>query len=79
MRVQAFAYSFIALGYFLTWSYLRPLETSRYQHIAAYAGGIIAIIFALDSFFPDFNLYARLLVAYIGLIFALLYAFEGNK
>lgn len=77
--IEATWYGIVAIGYFLAWWYLRPLESSRYQHIASYAGGIIALVFALNSFFPEFHLFARIIVAYIGLIFSLLYAFQGNK
>lgn len=77
--MESLTYVLIAVGYFLAWAYLRPLESTRYQHISSYAWGIIAMIFALNSFFPEFHLYARILVAYIGLGFSILYALEWNK
>lgn len=40
---------------------------------------MIALVFSINSFFPEFDLYASLLIAYIGLIFAGMYFFEGNK
>ncbi len=77
--VTAGSFLIIAAAYFTAWYFLRPLESSRYQHVAAYAGWLIALVFSINSFFPEFNLYASLLIAYIGLIFAGIYIFEGNK
>lgn len=77
--VEVFAYIVIAAAYFWAWYFLRPLETSRYQHVAAYVGGMIALVFAVDTVLWDYELYANLLVAYIGLIFATIYILDGNK
>ncbi len=73
------AFAIISVTYFAAWYFLRPLESSRYQHVAAYAGWLISLVFAINALFPDFNLYASLLVAYIGIIFAVLYMVEGSK
>lgn len=67
--METLAFGLVSVAYFLAWNYLRPLESSRYQHIAAYAGGLISIVLALKAFFPEFDLYASLLIAYIGMIF----------
>lgn len=69
----------IAIAYFAAWYILRPLAESRYQHVAVYTGGIIATVFAIVALFPDFNIYSSLLIAYIGLIFAVIYFLDGNK
>jgi hypothetical protein len=75
-NIESLGYAIIAVGYFLAWSYLRPLELSRYQHIASYAGGLISLVFVLITYFPEFGIYARLLIVYIGLFFALLFTFQ---
>jgi hypothetical protein len=69
----------IAIAYFAAWYILRPLAENRYQHVAVYTGGIIATVFAIVALFPDFNMYSSLLIAYIGLIFAVIYLLDGNK
>ena len=79
LSVQVGAFASISIAYFVAWYFLRPLESSRYQHVAAYAGWLISLVFAINALFPDFNLSANLLVAYIGIIFAVLYIFDGNK
>lgn len=67
--IESGAFFLIASVYFVAWHFLRPLESSRYQHVAAYAGGLIALVFGLNVFFIDFNLYSSLLIAYIGVVF----------
>jgi hypothetical protein len=79
VSIEVCTYLVIAAAYFWAWYFLRPLETSRYQHVAAYVGGMIALVFAVDSFLGDYELYASLLIAYIGLIFAIIYVLDGNK
>lgn len=76
---EVVAYFLISLSYFVAWYVLRPRENSRYQHIAAYVGALLALVFAIGTLFGDWHVYATLLVSYIGLIFALIYYFEGNK
>jgi hypothetical protein len=76
---QVFSYIVIAAAYFWAWYVLRPLETSRYQHVAAYVGGMIAVVFAVDAALGHYELYANILIAYIGLIFAVIYVLDGNK
>lgn len=49
MISELFAYLVIAVAYFGAWYFLRPLESSRYQHVAAYVGGMIAVVFAVDT------------------------------
>ncbi len=36
--VTSGSFLIIAVAYFTAWYFLRPLESSRYQHVAAYAG-----------------------------------------
>ncbi len=76
-RVTAFL--IITSIYFLAWYILRPLASSRYQHVAAYVGGLIALIFAIIALFPDFSVYSAMFIAYTGLIFAIIYVLDGNK
>lgn len=71
--IKIVSYVAIAVAYFLCWYLLRPLKHSRYQHIGAYVGGIIALVFAVSNAFGDtFNLYSSTAVVYIGLILACL-------
>jgi Predicted membrane protein (DUF2339) len=77
--VEMIAYIIVAIAYFAGWYILRPLAESRYQHVAVYTWGIIALISALMSLFPEFNIYTSLIIAYVGLLFALIYIIDGNK
>ena len=74
--VYFLAYIFIAGIYFIAWYFLRPLDSSRYQHVAAYVGGMIAIVFAINTLLSDYQLYANLLIAYVGLIFGGMYIMD---
>lgn len=76
---QVVAFLVIAFAYFISWYILRPLATSRYQHIAVYAGGMISLVFAIIALFPEFSVYSSIFIAYIGLIFAVIYVLDGNK
>lgn len=77
MRVIACAC--ITVVYFVAWYILRPLSLGRYQHVAAYAGGIMSFLFMCSAMFPDFNIFTSLLIAYSGLAFAVIYYFDGSK
>lgn len=77
--VRVAAFLIIAMAYFVSWYILRPLASSRYQHIAVYAGGIISLVFGIVAIFPEFNVYSSMFIAYIGLIFAVVYVLDGNK
>lgn len=79
IAAHTISYVIIAAAYFAAWYYLRPLENSRYQHVAAYVWGMMAVVFAINTVLAAFDLYASLLVAYIALIFAALYILDGNK
>jgi hypothetical protein len=73
------AYIAIAVCYFLAWYYVRNLAPTRYLHIGTYASGIIALILAITSYFPEFTVYSSILVAYIALIFLGIYIFDSTK
>lgn len=77
--VRIVGFAVLALAYFVAWYILRPLAENRYQHVAVYSGGLIATIFAIIALFPDFNMYSSLLIAYIGLVFSVIYLIDGNK
>ncbi len=79
MVVQVIIFFIIAIAYFWAWYILRPLASSRYQHIAVYAGWLISLVFAILSLFPEFSVYSSIFIAYIGLIFAVIYVLDGNK
>lgn len=74
--VVVIAFIVIAAAYFFAWYMLRPLESVRYQHIAVYAGGVMALIIGATKWFPDMNLYTSLIIAYGSLVFVGLYYFD---
>ncbi len=77
---KVIAYIGMAIVYFGGWHYLRPLEHTRYQHIGAYAGGVVAVIFAISNIFgKELNLYSGIVIAYIGLFFAIWNMFGGKE
>ncbi len=73
------AYLVIAVLYFLAWYYVRNLASTRTLHLGTYASGIIALILAVTSYFPEFTVYSSVLVAYITLIFLAIYIFDNAK
>ena len=79
ITVQVTAFLVISFAYFISWYILRPLANSRYQHIAVYVGAMISLVFAIVALFPEFSVYSSIFIAYIGLVFAVIYVLEGNK
>lgn len=77
--VRVVAFFAIAVAYFVAWYILRPLTVNRYQHIAVYTGWLVSLVFAIVALFPEFSVYSSILIAYIGLIFAVIYLLDGNK
>ncbi len=77
--VQVVIFFLIAVAYFTAWYILRPLAINRYQHIAVYTGWLISLVYAIVAIFPEFSVYSSILIAYIGLIFAVIYLLDGNK
>ena len=77
--VRIVAFAVLAIAYFVAWHILRPLAGDRYQHVAVYSGGLIAALFAIVAIFPDFNMYSSILIAYVGLVFSVIYLVDGNK
>ncbi len=73
------AYLAVAVFYFLAWYYVRNLASTRTLHLGTYASGIIALILAVTSYFPEFTVYSSILVAYIALIFLAIYIFDNAK
>jgi Predicted membrane protein (DUF2339) len=76
--VIAGAYAVIAIGYYAGWWYLRD-QNKQFQHIGLYAGAIIALIFAVFAFFPQYDAYVGLLVAWLGILFAYLYTLDDKR
>jgi hypothetical protein len=79
ITVQVAAYFIIAVWYFIAWYILRPLSENRYQHIAVYTGWLVALVYAIVALFPEFSVYSSIFIAYIGLVFAVIYLLDGNK
>jgi hypothetical protein len=71
-------YICIAIAYFYGWSVVKDLKT-RYQHSALYTGWAVALVFAFVQLFPDLNFFSSIFIAYIGLIFWLLYYFHSPR
>lgn len=74
----ALLYWVIAIGYFFWWYILRKMST-RYQHVALYVGGIIALISWLFVYFPELNFYSSLIISYASTIFAIIYLIDPTK
>jgi chromate transport protein ChrA len=72
------AYAVIAIGYYAGWWYLRD-QNKQFQHIGLYAGAIIALIFAVFAFFPQYDAYVGVLVAWLGILFAFLYTLDDKR
>lgn len=80
MLVKVLTYAVIAGVYFWTWNYLRPLGHTRYQHIGAYTGGVIAVVFGISNLFgAELTIYSSILISYLGLFFAIWNLFNAEK
>lgn len=78
--VKVIIYFGIAATYFGCWHYLRPLPNIRYQHIGAYAGGVMAIAYGISNIFgKDFNAFSGIGIALAGLVFAFWNMFAPNE
>lgn len=66
VATKILSYLAIAASYFYSWYYLRPLEYSKYQHIAAYSGGTIATTFAISNIFgTEMNAESAMFIAFL--------------
>jgi hypothetical protein len=72
------AYIVVAIGYYAGWWYLRD-QNKKFQHMGLYAGAIIALIFAVFAFFPSNDAYVGILIAWLGILFAFLFALDGKR
>jgi hypothetical protein len=76
--VLAGLYWTIAIAYFTGWYILRNM-TTRYQHVALYVGWIISLIAWFFVFFPELDFYSSSIIAYTGLIFAIIYMIDPSR
>lgn len=76
--VQVIGFLAIAFVYFSAWYSFNKNIEKQPLHIAAYVVGCIALISVFFALFPDYNMYSGILIAYIGLIFSLIYIFIGK-
>jgi hypothetical protein len=72
-------YLALTAAYFVGWNFVRKQENSRYQHLALYVGWTISVILAVISLFPEFDAYTSILIAYVGLVFGIVYLFDPTK
>ena len=72
-------YLMIAAFYFLAWYYVRNLASTRTLHLGTYASGIVWLILALSSYFPEFSIYSSICIAYVAIIFLVIYVFDNTK
>jgi hypothetical protein len=72
-------YILLIIAYFAAWYSIRELPSTRYQHLALYTGWTISAVLAVIALFPEFNTYAAILIAYVGLVFGVLYYFVPTK
>ena len=78
--VKIIAYIIMAITYFWGWKMIREQKSSDYRHIALYAGGIIALIFAVSNIFDySLNIFSSIVIAFAGLIIALINFFTPEK
>jgi hypothetical protein len=71
-------YALIAVSYFGGWHYLKDFP-NRFQHISLYAAGVLSAVLAFFSILPELDVYSSMAVAYLSLIFAVLYLKDPSK
>jgi hypothetical protein len=71
-------YAVIAFSCFAGWHYTQGTST-RLQHGAMYASGLISAFMAVFAFFQEFNVITSMLMTYTSLIFGLLYVLDTSK
>lgn len=71
-------YAVISATCFVGWHILRG-EKTRFQHTALYASGLLSAVLAFFAFFPELDVYTSILIAYLSLIFGVLYTIDPEK
>ncbi|MBP9759834.1 MAG: DUF2339 domain-containing protein [Candidatus Pacebacteria bacterium] len=71
-------YAIIAVACFTGWHVLLGMKT-RFQHTALYAAGLLSAVLAFFAFFRELDVYTSMLIAYLSLIFAVLYVLDSGK
>ncbi len=71
-------YALISASCFVGWHALLGTST-KFQHTALYASGLISAFLAIFTFFEEFNILTSMLIAYSSLIFAFLYVAMPGK
>lgn len=71
-------YAVLGVVYFWAWNYVRSLETN-YQHVSLYVGWLVSLVFWAINVMPDIDYITSTIIAYTGLIFVGLFAFDSKK
>lgn len=72
-------YAAIATACFVGWHVLLDAAETKFQHTALYASGLISALLAVFALFEEFNVVTSMFIAYVSLIFALLYVLLPGK
>ncbi len=75
---QVIAYFVVAVGYYAGWWILRD-QNKQFQHIGLYSGGIIALVLSIFAFFPTYDVYVGMMIAWLGIVFAFLYTTDNKR
>ena len=78
--IKIIAYVIMAVVYFWGWNIIREQKSSDYRHVFLYTGGIIALIFVVSNIFDySLNIFSSIVIAFAGLIIALINFFTPAK
>ncbi len=76
---ESVLYILLTIAYFVGWYFIRQQDSSRYQHLALYVGWTISIVLAIIALFPEFNAFTSIFIAYVWLVFWLIYLLDPTK
>ena len=71
-------FALLAVSCFIGWHLLIKSKT-RFQHIALYAAGLLSSVFAFFAFLPDLDIYSSIVIAYLSLVFGIIYVLNPSK
>ncbi len=76
--IEGILYALIATSCFFGWHMLLRLKT-RYQHTALYVAGLLSSALAFFALFPELDVYSSMAIAYLSLIFGVIYVLDPSK
>ncbi len=75
---EGILFALIAASCFAGWHVLLKLKT-RFQHITLYAAGLFSSVLAFFAFLPELDIYSSIAIAYLSLIFGVIYVINPSK